>query len=127
MNWPLLLAGCFALVATAIHGIVGDGLVRRAEIAGQGGRLKFLIRVSWHFTTIAFAVPGVALIAVGVEPESTAATGVAYVSGGLFACWAAFALVSSFLRGGARALLKHPAPVLLSVVAALIWWGVARL
>ena len=127
MNWPLLVAGCFALVATAIHGIVGDGLVRRAEIDGQDSRLKFLVRVSWHFTTIAFAIPGIALITAGVEPDSTAATGVAYVSGGLFTLWAAFALVSSFLRGGARAWLKHPAPVLLSAAAALIWLGVTRL
>lgn len=127
MNWPLLVAGCFALLATAIHGIVGDGLVRRAQITGQDSRLKFLVRVSWHFTTIAFAVPGIALITMGVEPDSTAATGVAYVSGGLFTLWATFALVASFLRGGARAWLKHPAPVLLSLAAGLIWWGVTRL
>ncbi len=66
-----------ALRGAAIHGVVGDRLVRRIEPEWLGRRAKFLIHVTWHFTTIAFVVLGVDVVWAGLEPESSAATGLA--------------------------------------------------
>jgi hypothetical protein len=127
VNWAFVASGSLALLGSAIHGIVGDRIVRGLDSAALGGRPRFLIRVTWHFTTIAFAVLGVALVFVGVTPDSGASTGVAYGAGALFSCWSAFALIAGFMRGGLRGWLSHPAPFMLSITAALIWWGGTQL
>ena len=127
MNWPFVAAGCIALVGSVIHGVVGDRLVRRIGVEALRPQGKFLIRVTWHFTTIAFVVLGIVLVSVGVRPHSAISAGVGYTAGALFSCWSAFVLIASFWRGGVRGWLSHPAPVLLSIAALLIWSGVARL
>lgn len=134
MNWPLLAAGFISLSGALIHGIVGDRIVRRLDTGtlptnpfGDGGSTKFLIRVSWHFVTIAFLVLGVGLVLVALRPGSSASVGVAYVAGAAISCWVVFALTAVFLRGGVIAWTRHPAPYLLSAASALIWWGAASL
>ncbi len=81
MNWPLIAAGSLSLMGSAIHGVVGDRIVRRIDEASlpgnpfQGVSTMLLIRVTWHFVTIAFLVLGVALLVVGAKPEVTATSG----------------------------------------------------
>ena len=118
-----MVAGCIAVLASIIHGVVGDRIVRRIDTDAIGGRVKFLLRATWHFTTITFGILGIALLWAGVKPGSTAATGVAYTAGALFSCWSVLALISGFMRGGARGWVAHPAPLMLSAATALIWWG----
>lgn len=134
MNWPLFAAGLISLSGALIHGVVGDRIVRRLDTGtlpknpfGDGSSTKFLIRVSWHFVTIAFVVLGSGLVLVSMRPESSASTGVAYVAGAAVTCWVVFALTAVFFRGGVIAWTRHPAPYLLSAASALIWWGAASL
>lgn len=130
MNWPLLAAGALALLGSGIHGAVGDGIVRRIDADslpkssfGDGSSTKFLIRAAWHFTTIAFVVTGVALVFSGVRPDEGLSRGLAYSAGSLLTCWAALGLIAGFVRGGVRGWVTHPAPILLSISAALVWFG----
>ncbi|MDQ3956229.1 MAG: hypothetical protein M3285_11850 [Actinomycetota bacterium] len=133
MNWPLIAAGSLSLMGSAIHGVVGDRIVRRIDEASlpgnpfQGVSTMLLIRVTWHFVTIAFLVLGVALLVVGAKPEVTATSGVAYVAGAAFACWSVFALVAGFRRGGIRVFKSHPGPIAFVVTVVLISWGAAQL
>lgn len=133
MNWAFVAAGCLALMGSAIHGWVGDHIVRRIDaeklpgnpFPGIGTRL--LIRVTWHFVTIAFLVLGVALVAIGIAPEHSAAPGVAYVAGAAFSCWAIFTLATGFSHGGMRVFRSHPGPIVFVLAAVLIGWGAAHL
>ena len=133
MNWAFIAAGSLSLLGSAIHGVVGDRIVRRIDAAAlprnpfEGVSTMLLIRVTWHFVTITFLVLGIALVAVGTKPEVTAATGVAYVAGAAFACWSLFALVSGFKRGGIRVFKSHPGPIVFVLTALLIVWGTAQL
>ena len=133
MSWPLLAAAFLALLGAAIHGIVGDRIVRRIQEDSLPGNpfdaipTKVLIRVTWHFVTIAFFVLGIALATSGVAPRGQHARGVAYVAGAAFACWAAFALIYAFTHGGVRVFRSHPGPIAFVLTAALIAWGAADL
>lgn len=126
MNWMLLAAGGLLLIGAGIHGWVGDRIVRNVDAKALRGRTRFLIRVTWHFTTIAFAIVGIALAAAGAD-QGSASLGATYVAGALVASWALFALVTGFVRGGTRSLLVHPAPSMLTLAAALIWLGATSL
>ena len=123
MNWPLVLAGVIGVTAALVHGVVGDRIVRRSTSKSVGGTAAFLIRVTWHFTTIAFGVMGIALVVAGVAPDAAGSNGIAYAGALLFSCWSAFVLIAGFARGGIRGWVAHPAPLLLSAAAALSWWG----
>jgi hypothetical protein len=130
VNGPLLAAGALALLASAIHGVVGDRIVRRIDADSlpknpfeDGFSTRFLIRVAWHFTTIAFVVTGVALVFSGVSPDEGPSMGLAYSAGSLLTSWAMLGLIAGFVRGGVRGWVTHPAPILLSISAALVWWG----
>jgi hypothetical protein len=133
MNWALLAAGSLSLMGSVIHGVVGDRIVRRIDDASLPGNpftgvsTKVLIRVTWHFVTIAFFVLGVALVATGAKPHIAAATGVAYVAGAAFAGWSIFALTAGFKHGGMRAFTAHPGPVIFLLTVVLISWGAAQL
>jgi len=135
MNWQLFIAGLISVSGALIHGIVGDRIVQSLNVAslprnpfGNESSTKFLIRVSWHFVTIAFVVLGLGLIAVAIGPRSPAAPGVAYVAGVTMACWGIFGIGAVILRGGGiKTWFRHPAPYLLSAAAILIWWGAASL
>lgn len=133
MNLAFLAAGLLALVGSGIHGFVGDRIVRRIEEDALPGNpftgipTKVLIRVTWHFVTIAFLVLGIALLVIGIAPQQGNAGGVAYVSGAAFACWGAFALAYGFRRGGIKVLRSHPGPIVFLLTTALIAWGSAQL
>ena len=133
MSWQLLLAGALALFGAAVHGILGDRIVRRiADDALPRNRFrgistKFLIRVTWHITTIAFLVPGIGLVLVGAEPGAAAATGVAYVAAAAFLSWSVLAFIAGFKHGGLQVFLSHPAPAIFLLTGALAAWGAAGL
>ncbi len=133
MNWALIAAGSLSLMGSVIHGVVGDRIVRRIDDASlprnpfKGLSTKLLIRVTWHFVTIAFLVLGIALVVVGTKPGITAASGVAYVAGAALACWSVFALIAGFRRGGIRVFKAHPGPIGFLLTVLLIFWGVTQL
>lgn len=133
MNWPLITAGMLSLAGSLIHGAIGDRIVRRVNDDSlpanpfRGLSTKLLIRVTWHFVTISFFVFGIALVVVGSQPQSSAASGVAYVIGATFACWSAFALIAGISRGGIRVLKSHPGPIGFVLTVLLISWGAAQL
>ena len=54
-----------------------------------------MIRVTWHFVTIAFMILGIALLLVSIKPELVVASGVAVLAGVAFACWSSFALIAA--------------------------------
>ena len=117
----------------AIHGGVGDRIVRRIDeqkLPGNpftGISTKLLIRVTWHFVTIAFLVLGLGLVWIGIAPHESEARGIAYVAGAAFACWAVFALTVGFRHGGLRVFTSHPGPIAFLLTAVLIAWGAAQL
>ena len=133
MNWALIAAGSLSLAGSVIHGAVGDRIIRRIDDASLPGNpfkglsSKILIRVTWHFVTIAFLVLGIALVVAGTKPDVTAASGIAYVAGAAFACWSIFALVVGVRRGGIRVFKSHPGPVLFLLTTGLISWGATQL
>jgi hypothetical protein len=133
MNWPLIVAGSLSLTGALIHGVVGDRIVRRIDpdlLPGnpfEGVSTMMLIRVTWHFVTIAFLVIGAAVVVVGANPAVTGGVGVAYVAGAAFAGWSAFALFTAFRAGGLRAFRSHPGPIIFLLTLALICWGAGRL
>ena len=133
MSWQLVLAGTLALFGAAVHGVLGDRIVRRiADDALPRNRFrgistKFLIRVTWHITTIAFFVPGIGLLWVGVQPEAAAATGVAYVAAAAFLSWSVLAFVAGFKHGGLQVFRSHPAPAIFLLTAGLSAWGATGL
>jgi hypothetical protein len=120
-------------MGSAIHGWVGDRIVRRIDDQNLPGNpftgisTKLLIRVTWHFVTIAFLVLGVALAWIGITPHGSVTRGVAYVAGAAFTCWAVFALAVGFSHGGLRVFTSHPGPIVFVLTAILIAWGVTQL
>ena len=136
MNIQLFVAGILSVVAAAIHGGVGDAIIRRVEPSalpsnpfGDPGVTFLLIRVTWHLVTGTFVVVGVALIVTGLDPSSAATRGVALLAGALFSAYTVLAAILVLMRygvGGLRRqprLLRHPGPALFVSTTVLIWWG----
>ena len=130
MNAPLIVAGSLAIIGTAIHGVGGEVLVvRRLRLQmlppspfGGPATTKFMIRATWHMTTIAFLTFGSALLLSGLVLHGDTARGISMVAASASTAFAALAVGGACVRGP-RALLRHPAPVMLSAVAVLAWWG----
>jgi hypothetical protein len=132
MDAALIAAGSLALLGAAIHGGAGEVLVVRKlspdalppSPFGGPRMTKAMIHVTWHMTTSAFVVVGVALLLAGSVLEGEAARGVAVMAAAACAgFWAlAVGLGFAYMRAP-RHLLRHPAPALLTAVAALAWWG----
>jgi hypothetical protein len=132
MNAPLIVAGSLALLGAAVHGVGGELLVVRKLSPGMlpptgfgGPRMtKAMIHVTWHITTIAFLTAGAALVLAGAVLDGDTARGIAVVGAG--AC-TGFALVAVGLGAAymrtPRAMLRHPAPFVLTAAAALAWLG----
>jgi hypothetical protein len=83
-----------------------------------------MIHVTWHLTTIAFLTVGAALLLSGTVLDGDTAQALALVAAGACTGFAALA----FGMGGAygqfpRGLVRHPAPILLTAIAALAWLG----
>jgi hypothetical protein len=83
-----------------------------------------MIHVTWHMTTIAFVTVGLALLVSGMVLDGDTARGIGVVAAGAATGFAALAVgLGGAYRHFPRSLLRHPAPVLLTVTAALAWWG----
>jgi hypothetical protein len=132
VNVPLIVAGSFAVLGAAIHGVGGEVLVVRKLSPGVlpsssfgGPRMtKTMIHVTWHMTTIAFLTVGCALLLSGSVLDGDTAQGIALVAAGAATGFAALAvgLGAAYTRSP-RALFRHPGPVVLTATAALAWWG----
>lgn len=132
MNVPFVIAGALSLVGAAVHGVAGELLVIRrlspgvlpASSFGGPRTTKSMIHVSWHLTTIAFLGTGAALIVSGAALAGAKAQAVGEVGAAATTGFAALTLAMGVAyAGSARALLRHPAPVILGVAAALAWVG----
>ena len=131
MNWPLVIAGGISLAGAATHGIVGDMFLRKVprdalppNALGGPENSRSLVRVSWHFVTVTFVVSGFALLYVGLNGLTRLAPGVVWFLGLLYTCFALFSVAAAIKRHRLRFLFTHPAPLGLSTIAALIWWGI---
>jgi hypothetical protein len=132
VNIPLLLAGVLSFAGAAIHGIGGDMLVRRIDLAGMprtrfGGpnASKFLIRVSWHLLTASFVVLGAAMFVCGLDDAHDACRRTGIVGASAFSAYAVITIASGLRTVGPRSLFRHPAPSAFVAIAVLAWWGAA--
>jgi hypothetical protein len=133
VNVPLIIAGSLAVVGAVIHGGAGEILVVRKlspemlPPTSFGGRrlTKAMIHVTWHMTTFAFLTVGAALLLSGTLLHGDTARGLGVLAGSAATGFAALAVgFGAAHTRSPRLLLRHPGPVLLSVTAALAWWGV---
>jgi hypothetical protein len=132
VNVPLIVAGSLAILGAAIHGVAGEILVVRKLSLGTlppsrfGGprTTKTMIHVSWHLTTVAFLIVGSALLLSGSVLDGVTARGIGVVAATAFTGFAAVAVgLGVAYSRSPRSLLRHPGPALLTVTAALAWWG----
>jgi hypothetical protein len=136
MNLQFAIAGALALVAAVVHGAGGEVLVvtkLHTEVLSPspfGGpkMTKLMIRVTWHITTLAFAVIGSAMAVCSPAGSSQACEGVGRVGAISFASFALLTFALAAAQGPRRMLRsvrRHPAPFLFVSVAVLAWWGSA--
>jgi hypothetical protein len=131
MNLPALVAGSIALLGAAVHGVAGErAVVRRLSPSvlpssrfGGPATTKMMIRATWHMTTIAFLTVGSALLLTGSVLHGDIARGVGLVAASAATGFAAIVVVGVVAQP--RLLFRHPAPVLLTLVAVLAWLGIA--
>lgn len=133
MNPPLILAGCLALLGAAIHGAGGEAFVMRVlppemlppTRLGGPQTTRVMLHITWHLTTVAFAGVGVALLLAGSMVHGNTARGLALCAAGMASGFAAVMIgMTAASTRSPRALIRHPAPVLFTAIAALAWWGV---
>jgi hypothetical protein len=136
MNLQFAIAGALALVAAVVHGAAGEALVvTKLHTEGLspspfGGptMTKLMIRVTWHITTLAFAVIGSTMAVCAPAGSSQTCVGVGRVGAVSFTSFAVLAFALSAAQGPRRMLRtvrRHPAPLLFVSVAVLAWWGSA--
>jgi hypothetical protein len=132
VNGPLIVAGSLAIIGAAIHGVAGEILVVRKLSLGTLASTRFggprttkaMIHVTWHTTTVAFATVGCALLLAGSVLHGDAARGTGLLAAGASTGFAAIAVgLSAVYTHSPRSLFRHPGPVVLTVTAALAWWG----
>jgi len=129
---PLIVAGSLALLGAGVHGAGGEALVvrrlspeRLPSSAFGGPRMTMaMIHTTWHMTTVAFLTVGFALLLSGSVLDGETADGIALVAAGASTGFAALAvgLGAAYMRTP-RSLFRHPAPLMLTAIAALAWWG----
>ena len=129
MNWSIFAAGAMMLIGAALHGVLGDGVLRKIgglELPpnpfGSPADTRVGLRITWHFGTIAFACAGLGLVAAGLQPQATFAIGVTYLSGALLSCFALIGGTVRIYRNGLSSLFKHPVLILI-IAAVLVWSG----
>ena len=132
VNGPLIVAGSLALLGTLIHGVAGEVLVVRklspatlpSSRFGGPGMTRAMIHASWHMTTVAFLTVGCALLLSGSVLDGDTARGIALVAAAAATGFAAVAVGLGAASGQSpRSLFLHPGPALLTLTAALAWWG----
>ena len=132
VNVPLIVAGSLAILGAAIHGVGGEILVVRKLSPGMLPSSRFggpqatrtMIHVTWHMTTIAFLTVGSTLLLAGTVLDGDTAQGIGLVAAAASTGFAALAVgLGGAYRHFPRSLLRHPAPVVLTLTAALAWWG----
>jgi hypothetical protein len=132
VNVPLIVAGSLAIAGAGIHGVGGEVLVVRKLSPGMlpssrfGGpeMTKTMIHVTWHMTTIAFLSVGSALLLSGAVLHGDAARGIGLVAAAASTGFAVLAVgLGGAYRRFPRSLFRHPGPVVLTLTAALAWWG----
>jgi hypothetical protein len=132
MNVPLVLAGSLAIIGAAIHGVGGEVLVVRRLSPGMLPSSRFggprttrsMIHITWHMTTIAFLIVGSALLLSGSVLHGDSARGIGLLAACASTGFAALAVgLGAAYTQSPRSLFRHPAPVLLTITAALAWWG----
>ncbi|HTK89398.1 MAG TPA: hypothetical protein VL948_04040 [Verrucomicrobiae bacterium] len=133
MNPALIVAGCLALLGAVIHGGGGETLVMRELSAkmlpttrlGGPRTTRLVLHVTWHLTTVAFLGVGVALLLSGLVLHGDMARGIALFAACMATAFAAVMIgVTAACTRSPRSLIRHPAPVLFTAIAALAWWGV---
>ena len=137
MSAPLIVAGGLGLAGAGIHGIAGQLLVVRkltpADLPGTRiGGPKFtraMIFASWHLTTVAFVAAGAMLLLAGTVLDGEAARALAFAAAAACTGFAVIVLALGVTgaTGVPKAFLRHPAPILLTVTAALAWSGALAL
>src|SRR2546429_9333755 len=132
VNVPLIVAGSLAILGAAVHGVGGEVLVVRklspgmlpSSPFGGPGMTKTMIHVTWHMTTIAFLTVGAAFLLSGSALHGDSARGIGLLAAGASSGFAALAVgLPAAETQSARSLLRHPAPAVLTLTAALAWWG----
>jgi hypothetical protein len=133
VNVPLILAGSLATIGAGIHGLGGELLVVRklssatlppSRFGGPGATMR-MIHVTWHMATIGFLTVGFALLAAGSALHGDTRRGLGFLAAGASTGFAALAVgMGAGAPGCPRALVRHPAPVMLTATAALAWIGV---
>ena len=132
VNVPLIVAGSLAILGAAIHGVGGEVLVVRKLSPGMlpsspfgGPRMtKSMIHVTWHMTSLAFLTVGSALLLSGSVVHGDTARGIGLFAAGASTGFAALALgLGVAYTQSPRSLFRHPGPAVLTVTAALAWWG----
>ena len=132
MNVPLIAAGSLAILGAAIHGVGGEVFIVRKlspgvlpySRFGGPGTTKTMIHVTWHMTTIAFLAVGSALLLSGSVLHGDTARGLGLLAASASTGFAALAVgLGALYARSPRTLLRHPGPAVLSVAAALAWWG----
>jgi hypothetical protein len=128
VNVALIAAGSLAILGAAVHGVAGEVLVVRKLAPamlppsrfGGPALTKTMIHATWHMTTIAFLAVGSGLLLAGSVLHGDAGHAIALLAA---AAATGFAALAVGMGSSPRAFLHHPAPVLLTVTAALAWWG----
>jgi hypothetical protein len=128
VNAPLIAAGSLAVLGAAVHGVGGEVLVVRKLAPAMlppsrfGGprATKTMLHATWHMTTVAFLIVGVALIVAGSALHGDTARAIALLAAGAFT---GFAAVAVGLGASARSAFRHPGPIVLTATAVLAWWG----
>jgi hypothetical protein len=102
---------------------LSPGMLPSSRFGGPG-TTKAMIHVTWHMTTIAFLTVGCALLLSGSVLHGDAARGIGLVAAGASTGFAALAVgLGAASARSPRSLFRHPAPAVLTVTAALAWWG----
>jgi hypothetical protein len=132
VNIQLILAGSLAIAGAAIHGVGGELLVVRklspellsASPFGGPRTTKAMIHTTWHLTTMGFFAVGLALLLAGSVITGDEARGIGLVAAGTSTGFAAVVLgLGAADTKSPRSLLRHPGPILLTMIAAIAWWG----
>ena len=132
MSVQLIVAGSLALLGAAIHGVAGEALVVRklspevlpSSRFGGPRMTRAMIHVTWHLTTIAFLSVAVALLLSGSVLDGDAARGIGLLAAGMSTGFAGIVVgLGAAGTRSPRSLFRHPAPAVLTVTAALAWWG----